>query len=246
MTKEPLHPIDPSVAVLGEPGGNTRPRYASVAGSEHSTYVRDVIRPTFAAGTKFVGVADEARATGNLMASERGQRIEEAAQPFVKALAAAATAFLKQAEVTTKAWNTATVVEPFSDTAGAPLHRVLAAHELATRFHNMEPAQRAATLGRAIADPKANMSWVEALLRSDDTLSGLTAQERDKLRLAALEAHAPARLAVLRVEVAQRDNARKALADALHVLREQSVGAAREAAIAHPEINEAIRWGEAR
>jgi hypothetical protein len=217
-----MTPSDPRLSPLrlarfGRPGCS---QPAPVIGPLFASYDSALNRSTLAlatASTRYLDIAAEVRAAPGLLASERAQRITDAGLPLAKAISDASVGFLSEATRIGKAAREATPVAPYGDVT--PYHVVQTDHALSQRFYGLSEVERSRLLSRVVSEPAGHSRWVQALLRADPVLSGLTHSERESIRWNGLKAFNADLARTLAHEAKHVEHAQLALSYAAEVLR---------------------------
>ena len=165
--------------------------------------------------------------------SQRAPRIAEMAAGVTAELRKAAAVLTEETQRIGKAAASARAVPDYGDVT--PFHVVMADGRLVDRFFAMPAEQRAATLQEATRNPKAHLRTVQALLRQDPELSGLTREEHEGLRMSALAELQPDLAAAIQTEKVQAAHLREAMRVVAEELRQEAPSALTELGTIDPQ-----------
>jgi hypothetical protein len=202
--------------------------------SRLNTTVRDLAR----VASRFRATAAEVRNASNMLDSERGARIGEAAAPLVQTLKQSFKVYAEEHSRIQHLAQTASAVPPYGATT--PWYVANEDSELIAKFNAMQPTAQKILVHHCTHDTKDYLRWAQALLRKSPELSGLTADEHDAMRRGALLALDPASYAAVDNELEQAEQAQHALQLAAQVLSEDSPGTLTELRASSPEFTQAL------
>lgn len=165
--------------------------------------------------------------------SQRAPRIAEMAAAVTAELRKAGQVLTEESQRINKAAASARAVADYGDVV--PFHVVMADGRLVDRFFTMPPEQRAATLQEMTRAPAAHLRMTQALLRQDPELSGLTREEHEGLRMAALAELQPDLHAAIQSEKVQAAHLREAMRLVAEELRQEAPSALTELGTIDPQ-----------
>lgn len=192
------HPIGAQIGGFGS-GSNSGMRRAGQAVTKFKAEAKDVNESMFGPSQK-----------GIQLAQKSGPMINEISE-------AAKEIAVHRASV--KSRMSAPIFTDWSKTTPA-YHSAAVAMELAKRFYESTPAERAKLLGAIATDPCAHMAHVEALSVVPAEISGLSTRQKQVLHAIAFKATKADEFAALEVEQEQVGIASRAVSIALDIAKQ--------------------------